>query len=159
MRRAPGPKRSAFPAALAAIGLAALTVGALAGCVPTPAPTPTAKPTSSATATPTLDLQGTARQNLAYFDYVNKKFIDEGGDLSGRPFIDNLVKAGFPKSDLEVTPDRTTVNLAADNISFSVRLGKTCLIGQYGNTGYASTAQKLLSTGRCLIGTTRTIDW
>jgi len=159
MRRVPGSKRSAFPAALAAIGLAALTVGALAGCVPTPASTPTAKPTSSATAAPTLDLQGTAQQNRAYFDYVNKKFIDEGGDLSGRPFIDNLVKAGFPKSDLEVTPDRTTVNLAADNISFSVRLGKTCLIGQYGNTGYASTAQKLLSTGRCLIGTTRTIDW
>ena len=96
-------------------------------------------------AKPTLNLQGTASDNLAYFDYVNKNFIDEGGDLSGRPFIDNLVKAGFPKVDMEVTPDRTTVNLAADNISFSVRLGKTCLIGQYGNTGYASTAQKLLS--------------
>jgi len=158
MRRVPGPKRAAVPA-LAAIGLAAFTIVALAGCVPTPVPTPTAKPSSSTAPKPTLDLNGTAQQNLAYFDEVNKKFIDEGGDLGGRPFIDNLVKAGFPKSDLEVTPDRTTVNLAADNISFSVRLGTTCLIGQYGNTGYASTAQKLLSTGRCLIGTTRTIDW
>lgn len=147
-------QRAALP-----VAVAALVVAALAGCVPTPTPTPTAKPSSSATSTPTLDLQGTAQQNLAYFDYVNTTFIDEGGDLSGRPFIDNLVKAGFPKSDMEVTPDRTTVNLAADNISFSVRLGNTCLIGQYGNTGYASTAQKLLSTGRCLIGTTRTIDW
>lgn len=158
MRRVSGPKRDASAVALA-IGLAAISVLALAGCAPKSAPTPTATPSSSATAGPTLDPNGTAEQNLAYFDDVNKKFIAEGGDLSGRPFIDNLVKAGFQKSDMEVTPDRTTVNLAADNISFSVRLGKTCLIGQYGNTGYSSTAQKLLSTGRCLIGTTRTINW
>jgi len=154
MRRVETLQRALLPVAVVA-ALAA----SLAGCVPTPASTPTATPSSSSTAKPTLDLQGTAQQNLAYFDYVNNTFIDEGGDLSGRPFIDNLVKAGFPKSDLEVTPDRTTVNLAADNISFSVRLGKTCLIGQYGNTGYSSTAQKLLSTGRCLVGTTRKIDW
>ena len=138
--------------------IAATAITALAGCAPKPVPTPTPKPSISATGKPTLDLSGTASQNLAYFDYVNNKLIDEGGDLSGRPFIDNLVKAGFPKADMEVTPDRTTVNLAADNVSFSVRLGKTCLIGQYGNTGYASTAQKLLSTGKCLVGTTRKID-
>jgi len=141
--------------------IAATAITALAGCAPKPVPTPTPKPSSSSTGAPqpTLNLQGTAKDNLAYFNDVNNKFIDEGGDLSGRPFIDNLVKAGFPKADMEVTPDRTTVNLAADNVSFSVRLGKTCLIGQYGNTGYASTAQKLLSTGKCLVGTTRKIDW
>ena len=156
MRRVETLQRAVLPVAV----VAALVV-ALAGCVPKPAPKPTPKPSSShsSPAKPTLNLQGTANENLAYFDYVNKKFIDEGGDLSGRPFIDNLVKAGIPKVDLEVTPDRTTVNLAADNISFSVRLGKTCLIGQYGNTGYSSTAQKVLSTGRCLVGTTRKIDW
>ena len=156
MRRVETLQRAVVPLAV----VAALVV-ALAGCVPKPAPTPTPKPSSSSTAAPkpTINLQGTASDNLAYFNYVNKNFIDEGGDLSGRPFIDNLVKAGFPKVDMEVTPDRTTVNLAADNISFSVRLGKTCLIGQYGNTGYASTVQKLLSTGRCLVGTTRKIDW
>jgi hypothetical protein len=156
MRRVDSLPRAALPVAIAA----ALVV-ALAGCVPTPAATrtATAEPTSSGAPKPTLDLNGTASDNKAYFDYVNKKFIDEGGDLSGRPLIDNLVKAGFPKSDMEVTPDRTTVNLAADNVSFSVRLGQSCLIGQYGNTGYASTVQKLLSTGRCLVGTTRKIDW
>lgn len=149
-------QRGALPLVLVAV-----VVAALAGCVPTPAPAPTPTPTASSSdaGTPTLDLQGTADENLAYFDYVNNAFIAQGGDLSGRPFIDNLVKAGFPKVDMEVTPDRTTVNLAADNVSFSVRLGNTCLIGQYGNTGYASTAQKLLSTGRCLVGTTRKIDW
>jgi hypothetical protein len=145
-----------------AAALATALAAALAGCVPA-SPVATHTPSNSsaptASAAPTLDPNGTADENLAYFDYVNKKLIDAGGDLSGRPFIDNLVKAGFSKVDMEVTPDRTTVNLAADNISFSVRLGSTCLIGQYGNTGYSSTAQKLLSTSRCLVGTTRPINW
>lgn len=145
--------------------LAAAMIASLAGCVP-PASTPTKspKPASVASSTPTpapptINLNGTANQNRAYFDVVNEKFIAAGGDLGGRPFIDNLVKAGFPKVDMEVTPDRTSVNVASDNIEFSIRFGTTCLIGQYGNTGYASTVQKLLSTSLCLIGTTRPIDW
>ncbi len=148
-----------------AVGIVAIAVAALAGCVPAaPAATQSATagptPTSSATAAaPTIDLTGTANQNRAYFDSVNEKFIAAGGDLSGRPFIDNLVKAGYPKVDMEVTPDRTSVNLAADNIQFSIRFGTTCLIGQYGNVGYASTVTTVLSTGRCLVGTTRPIDW
>jgi hypothetical protein len=154
MRRVDSLKRAGLPIVVV-VALAA----ALAGCVPTAAPTPTPKPSSTTDDAPKIDLNGTASQNKAYFDYVNKKFIDEGGDLSGRPFIDNLVKAGYAKVNMEVTPDRTTVNLAADNISFSIRFGNTCLIGQYGNTGYSSTAVKLLTTSRCLVGTTRKIDW
>ena len=154
MRRVETLQRVVLP-----VVVAAALAASLAGCVPTAAPTATPKPSSSSTGKPTLDLNGTANDNKIYFDYVNKKLIAQGGDLSGRPFIDNLVKAGFPKVDMELTPDRTTVNLAADNVSFSVRLGNTCLIGQYGNTGYASTVQKLLSTSRCLVGTTRKIDW
>ena len=154
MRRVETLQRAVLP-----VVVAAALAASLAGCVPSAKPTATPKPSSSSTAKPTLDLNGTANDNKVYFDYVNKKFIAQGGDLSGRPIIDNLVKAGFPKVDMELTPDRTTVNLAADNISFSVRFGKSCLIGQYGNTGYASTVQKLLSTSKCLVGTTRTIDW
>lgn len=156
MRRVETLHRAALPTVLAAA-----VVASLVGCVPTAAPSHPPKPTSSSTGeeTPTINLNGTANQNLPYFDYVNEKFIAAGGDLSGRPFIDNLVKAGYAKVNMEVTPDRTTVNLAADNISFSIRFGDTCLIGQYGNTGYNSTVQKLLSTGRCLVGTTRKIDW
>ncbi|MES1169210.1 MAG: hypothetical protein ABUL47_00825 [Leifsonia sp.] len=154
MRRVDTLQRVALAAAIAAALCAAL-----AACVPSPVATPVPSHSPKATAVPTLDPNGTAADNLAYFDYVNKKLIAAGGDLSGRPFIDNLVKAGFSKVDMEVTPDRTTVNLAADNISFSVRMGNTCLIGQYGNTCYSSTAQKLLSTSRCLVGTTRKIDW
>lgn len=144
---------------------AALTALVLTGCIeePTPTPTPTSSASPSATvappADPELDLEGTAADNLDYFDFVNRRLIDAGGTLDGRAFVDNLVAAGFPKTDLEVTRDRTAINLAADNIQFSARINGGCLIGQYGNVGYASTTAPLLATGLCLVGDTRPIDW
>lgn len=135
----------------------------LAGCTPAPTALPerTARSVPSPTPTPTatIDLGGNASQNLPYFDRVNEALIAKGGTLDGRAFIDNLVVAGYPKAAMEVTPDKTTVNLDADNVEFSVRLGSTCLVGEYGNVGYASSAQRVFSTGTCLAGTTRTIDW
>ena len=160
MRRRGTMSRAVVPLVVFATAAVALT-----GCVPstaTPTKTAAATATSSASPTPdalTIDLAGTAGQNQAYFDAVNQKFIAAGGDLGGRPFIDNLVKVGYAKVTMEVTPDRTAVNLAADNIQFSIRFGATCLIGQYGNIGYSSTVTKVLGTGRCLVGTTRPIDW
>lgn len=147
----------------AVAALAVLTF-TLAGCVETPTPTPTPTPTSTSGETaapvdPEIDLEGSADDNRAYFDQVNADLIAAGGALDGRAFIDNLVAAGYPKADMEVTPDRTAINGAADNIQFSIRLNGTCLIGQYGNIGYASTTADLLSTGRCLVGQTRPIDW
>jgi hypothetical protein len=144
----------------AGVALAVLAL-ALTGCVdaPEPMPTPTTTASASPEPEPTLDLEGSARDNHAYFDLVNTDLIAAGGTLDGRAFIDNLVAAGFPKTDLEVTPDRTAINIAADNIQFAVRLNGTCLIGQYGNIGYASTTGDVLSTGRCLVGATRPIDW
>jgi hypothetical protein len=144
------------------MGAVAIVV-ALTGCTPMSpaAPTRTAgtapAPTPSASAS--IDLNGNAAENLPYFDQVNKALIAKGGTLDGRAFIDNLVAAGYPKTAMEVTPDRTSVNLQADNIEFSVRLGSTCLVGEYGNIGYASTSQRVFSTGRCLAGKTRAIDW
>lgn len=144
---------------IAAFALLAL---ALSGCVeaPEPTPVPTATPTTSAPPPdPEIDLEGSADDNLPFFDLVNTELIAAGGALDGRVFIDNLVAAGYPKSDMEVTPDRTAINLAADNIQFAIRINGTCLIGQYGNVGYVSTTADLLSTGRCLVGATRPIDW
>ena len=150
--------RAGFAIALAAAGALAFT-----GCVgtPVPTPTPTTTPSSgpSAPAAPEIDLEGSAVDNRPFFDQVNTALIAAGGSLDGRAFIDNLVAAGYPKSDMEVTSDRTAINGAADNIQFSVRINGTCLIGQYGNIGYASTTVDLLSTGRCLVGATRPIDW
>ncbi len=149
---------------IAGLGLvAALAALALVGCVeaPEPAPVPTTAPTGGPAepSAPELDLEGTASQNREYFDLVNADLIAAGGTLDGRAFIDGLVAAGFPKSDMEVTSDVTAINGAADNIQFAVRLNGGCLIGQYGNIGYASTSAPLLDTGRCLVGQTRVIDW
>ena len=149
-------------AAILATGLAI----ALAGCVPgAPTPTPTASSSASAgteteaPSAPVLDPQGSAADNLAYFDATNNALIAAGGGLDGRSFIDNLVSAGFSKAAMEVTSDRTTVNAGADQVQFSVRLNGSCLIGQYGAGEYNGAAATLLGTGNCLIGTTRPIDW
>jgi hypothetical protein len=140
----------------------------LTACVPqTPMPVPsdTPEPGASSTAEPTappepeLDPQGSAADNLPYFDEVNTALVALGGSLDGRSFIDNLVTAGFAKSAMEVTPDRTSINAQADQIQFSVRMNGTCLIGQYGGGTYNGVATQILADGKCLIGATRPIDW
>lgn len=151
-------------------GVAILATGvavALAGCVPqsvkpTAAPVPSATASPGATeapAAPVLVPEGTATENLAFFDLTNNALVAAGGPFDGRSWIDNLVTAGFSKSAMEVTPDRTTVNAEADQIQFSVRLNGTCLVGQYGGGVYNSQATALLASGTCLIGATRPIDW
>jgi hypothetical protein len=144
--------------------VAALAAVLLAACVDggaEPQPEPTAPPSTAPVgpAEPTLDLEGTADDNLAYFDSVNLAYIGDGVGIDGRAFIDNLVAAGFPKTDMEVTSDTTAIGGAADNIQFAIRINGTCLIGQYGNVGYHSATTALLATGRCLVGQTRPIDW
>jgi hypothetical protein len=141
---------------------AALLVVALAACTPTvatPKPSATPTPGETAAAAPELNLNGTAGQNQAYFDQVNAAHIAAGGTLDGRSFVDSLVAAGYPKAAMELTPDRTAAGNGADNIQFSIRLNGTCLIGQYGNVGYVSSALPILTTGNCLVGLTRPIDW
>ena len=155
--------RLSRPASLFASATAVIVLGAvLAGCGPTATPTATPKPThatSTPSATPTpvvpeLIEGGTAQQNHAFFDKVNNEQIATGA-VSGAAFVDALVAAGFAREDIEVTPDNSNVT-AADSIMFSVRLGHTCLVGQFGNAvGYASTTGDVLATGTCLIGTPR----
>lgn len=159
------------PAAMlagAAVALAVL-LSACTGAQPG-APTPTSPhttaavsptPTPTPSAAPALVPGGTAAQNLPYFDQVNKATIAANPGAEGRAFIDALVAAGFTKSDMQLTPDTTTIGLKANSIQFSVQFGDTCLIGQYGTDagGYNSTTSATLATGGCLIGQTRPIDW
>ncbi|MDN4596394.1 DUF6993 domain-containing protein [Leifsonia virtsii] len=167
-RTGPLARVTAGPAAAAA---AVLLAFALTGCVggTTSTASPTGSATSSATATPTpsapaaiaLVPGGTAQQNLPYFDQVNRATLAAKPDAQGRDFIDALVAAGFSKADMQVTVDTTTIGLKANSIQFSVKLGDTCLIGQNGADagGYNSMVTPVLSTGSCLIGQTRPIDW
>ncbi|MGH1523030.1 DUF6993 domain-containing protein [Leifsonia sp. L25] len=164
----------ARPAAVLLAGAAVASALLLSGCAGArpsattdPAPRTTASdsatptPTPTASAAPALIPGGTAEQNLPYFDKVNKGTIAAKPAAQGRDFIDALVAAGFAKSDMELTPDTTTIGLKAPSIQFSVQFGASCVIGQYGadSGGYTSLTSPTLATGGCLIGQTRPIDW
>ena len=129
---------------------------------PTPVPVPTPSGTSSAAAAiPTYDPTGTAQDNLAYFDKVGHALLDNNptANAQGETIVDWFVAHGFNKSNMEVTPDKTSIGLAAWNIEFSVKFGNSCLLGQAGNVGFQSSVLPVLATGKCLIGQTRPITW
>jgi hypothetical protein len=169
--RRTGPLASAtvgFASAAAALSLALALTGCVGGAAPTSPTTgaPTGggaagTPTASAPATVALVPGGTAQENLPYFDQVNKATLAAKPDATGRDFIDALVAAGFPRADMQLTVDTTTIGLKANSIQFSVKLGDTCLIGQNGADagGYNSMVTPVLATGACLVGQTRPIDW
>jgi len=158
--------RIGVAAALAA-GLAVLLAGCTTGTAPdvaSPAPSVTA-PAASATPVPTptgdpvYNPDGTADDNLAYFDRVNLDLESGENQPSGRKIINNLVDAGFDKSAMEITADKTAINLDTDSIEFTVLIDDRCLFGQFGAFKYRSVVLPVLETGKCLVGKTRSINW
>jgi hypothetical protein len=160
-------RRLGTTAVLAFAG-AAIVVG-VTGCTASPSPTatPEPRPTPTATAAPpqavvsTLRPELSAGENLAFFDSVNLGVVAANPEAGGRDFIDALISAGFDTSQMEVTADRTTVDLQADSVQFAVLFQGECLVGQYGpaSGGYHSAVRPALGTGGCLVGQTRPIDW
>ena len=157
--------------AVLALAGAALIVGVTA-CTAAPPPAPSATPSSAPAAptdtapategaAPTLNPDLPASENLPFFDSVNLGVVAANASAGGRDFIDALVAAGFDKSQMEVTADRTTVDLQADSVQFAVLFADECLVGQYGpaSGGYHSAVRPALGTGGCLVGETRPIDW
>ena len=155
-----------------AIPLSAVLIVALAGCVQTatipsarPTTLPTSRPSSSSTAAaiPTYNPKGTASDNLAYFNKVGNELFTSSqagaASVQGVLIVNWFVSHGFDKANMEITPDKTSIGLAAWNIDFSVRFGKTCILGQAGNVGFQSSVVPVLATGKCLIGQTRPITW
>lgn len=154
-----------------AAGVLAVSAAAIllfSACTPTPAPsvspsvsgTPSAEPTTPAV--PELVPGGTAEQNLPLFTAVADAVwaTDQRGE--GRAYIDALIGAGFDRAAMQVTQDQSTVGNPAESMQFSVRWGESeCLVGQVGpSTGQVVTAvMPQLAEGRCLVGTTRPIDW
>src|SRR4051812_15391084 len=98
---------------------------ALTACTasPTPTATPTASPSAIASPTPTetappapsLKPKLSAAENLPFFDLVNAQVIAANAGAGGRDMVDALVAAGFDRAAMQVTPDRTAVDLAADS--------------------------------------------
>lgn len=152
--------------------MAAVVIGAStwAACAPVPQPSPpsptdavTSSPSPTATTPPAPALvpEGSADENLPFFTSVVNGVWAADQSYQGRAYIDALVAAGFPKADMELTNDRTTVDNPADAIQFSVRWQGECLVGQVGPSTPAPTAVVLpeVPGGTCLIGQTRPIDW
>ncbi|MDO9395508.1 MAG: hypothetical protein Q7T71_03065, partial [Herbiconiux sp.] len=103
--------------------------------------------------------EGTAADNKPFFDEVNRALVAANPAAGGQDITSNLRDKGFDIAAMQVTPDITTVGVAADSIQFSVKWGEECLIGQYGQGVYSSIVAPVLGTGTCLVGQTRTIDW
>ncbi len=112
--------RTALTRGIVALSATAAIALALAGCVPSPTPTTTAtvqpSPSSTPTAAPTIDLSGTAPENLPYFDDVNQALIAKGQRV--------VVTGRLRVRDWE-SGDRTgtTVELDADAIGHDLSWG------------------------------------
>ena len=161
------PAMSGVPRAILAGVSAVLVSVALAACVPgstlRPLPSTSASGQPSASATPVDDPElvpdGTADDNLPYFNLVNSQFLAADPTPGGRAIIDNLVAAGFDKAAMQVTPDSTSIGRDVDSVQFSVRFGDRCLVGQSSGAGYVGIVGPAVSDTLCLIGKTRAIDW
>ncbi len=146
----------------------ALSVATLTGCTlqapdspHTPAVTSSAPPSVSPSPTPAPSFVagGTAEANKTYFDSINSALIAANNSVTGKAIIDALVAAGFDKTSMQLTPDKTSINGNADSVLFSVRIGDSCLLGQHSGAEYVSSVQKALQSGTCIVGQTRPIDW
>ncbi|MDJ1371804.1 hypothetical protein C7K25_10570 [Gulosibacter molinativorax] len=149
--------------AVAALAVASLSLAACSTLGIDSGPGPTETESTAATASPeaTFVPGGGAEENKAYFDKTLQALLDANPDAGSHEMVNALTDAGFDKAQMEVTFDKTSVDLDADFVIVSVKMpDDMCLIGQTGTKGYASTVgAPMKSTGKCQIGVTQDIDW
>ncbi|WP_167142499.1 DUF6993 domain-containing protein [Canibacter zhoujuaniae] len=107
---------------------------------------------------------GSAEENLAYFTKQADDYSKSNSPIEGRSIVDHFVAAGFDKTAMQVSLDKTALSDNADSIFASVRINSQCLIAQFevsDRTYQVDIAPVLLAgeSGYCLIGETRPIDW
>ena len=120
---------------------------------PSPAPTPTR--VALTRFAPTAPVE----ENFALFNSTATTTIAATPNPGGNNFVAALVAVGFDKSQMQLTADRTSANLVAPSILFSVKVGGSCFIGQFtpSTRAYDSQTVQPISTGACLIGGTAPI--
>ena len=151
--------RAAVALVLAALCLSGCTPVRDSPTVDAPSVAASASAPAPAPSVPAGTTGARAQQELARFDAVNRRTARRP-DAGGRDFVDALVAAGFRKADMQVTEDRTTIGLRVPSVQFSVLWRGVCLVGQHGSqSGRYRGALVEPVAGRCLIGTTRPIDW
>ena len=149
----------------AGLGAAGITLG-LASCALLTGPvpeTPEREIPAVPESTPELIPDGTAAENLPYFTEVIRGYAAGEAPIEGEPVVNAVADAGFERTQMQVSFDRSETNLVADNIFVSVRIGTDCLIGQLVVEGreFVSRVEPALGPDRsiCLLGETRIIDW
>lgn len=158
-------------ALLATLGVSACTGGGGQDTVSAPAsvsatPNATATPATDATATPTGEPGSSADATpdaaaaaaKGRFDSAAQALVAANGHPDDTAIVNALAGAGFSKSAMQITSDTTSIGRAADSVQVSVLVGSTCLIGQFRGAAFVSETAPVLSTGRCLIGTTKPIS-
>lgn len=167
-----------FSVHAAATGSVLLGALLLAGCAAAESPSSPSEPATSAspavsasadaapTEAPVADAalvpDGDAAANLPFFRATVESVWAGESRTSGRAYIDALTSAGFgEKTAMQVAPDSTKIGNQAESIQFSVLWKGSCLVGQVGPaTGDPITAVSAVLPGdKCLVGTTRAIDW
>ncbi|PPH97777.1 hypothetical protein C5C95_11170 [Rathayibacter sp. AY1B7] len=145
----------------------ALVLGGLAvclsGCTSPSAPDPVVSssaaeaPAPAESAAPVAFVPGgTTEQNLPVFEQTLRAAAEPDPEVSGSIVVDALVAAGFSRESMQLTADETSVGLDADSVQVSVKLGESCLIGQYGpkSGGVRAVIAAPIATGACLVGRT-----
>lgn len=158
--------RQAAARRLISIAGAVLLVLGLSSCAivegPTPV-TPTRTPPPVPDTPPSFVPGGDASENLPFFTQVLTDYSKGDRPIEGKPIVDAIAAAGFDRTAMQVSFDRTKTNLVADSIYVSVRFGEECLIGQFVTGTRELAVMKAPALGPdkniCLIGTTRPIDW
>jgi hypothetical protein len=101
---------------------------------------------------------GSAEDNLPYIDYVLTQAGAGTGLFGSRDAVAALENAGFDRANMEVTSDRTALELAAESITIAVIIDGECALGQWSSGWYVSSVTTLLGTGTCLLGDTLSLD-
>jgi hypothetical protein len=102
---------------------------------------------------------GSALENQPYIDFVISQALDgQGSQRAGLGVVEALVAAGFSQEFMELTPDRSLIELPVDSTSVAIQIGEECVIGQWGTDWYVSAVEPVLATGTCLLGETISLD-
>jgi len=121
-------------------------------------PTPTVVEDEPIEVIPELIPNGSADDNLPYIDYVLTQAGAGTGLFGSLDAVAALENAGFDRSTMEVTSDRTALELAAESITIAVIIDGECALGQWSSDWYASDVTPVLGSGTCLLGDTLSLD-
>jgi len=101
---------------------------------------------------------GSAEDNLPFIDYVLTQAGAGTGLFGSLDAVSALENAGFDRANMEVTSDRTALQLAAESITIAVIIDGECALGQWSSGWYSSAVTPLLGAGTCLLGDTLSLD-